>query len=111
MRDPRVGTLSLTTRDDPRIGQADYSLRFCTHYACRSRYSGEKPAKRQSHDARFPRRHLVMPGGPPMLLMAIGTVPRRGFALILHDSTQPPTTRVTDWKPAGLCGPTRAQGT
>ncbi|WP_448101553.1 hypothetical protein [Luteibacter jiangsuensis] len=52
-----------------------------------------------------------MPGGPPMLLMAIGTVPRRGFALILHDSTQPPTTRVTDWKPAGLCGPTRAQGT
>lgn len=63
------------------------------------------------HKATGPGNHLVMPGGPPMLLMATGTVPRRGFALILHDSTQPPTTRVTDWKPAGLCGSTSAQGT
>jgi hypothetical protein len=55
------------------------------------------------HTATGPGNHLVMPGGPPMLLMATGTVPRRAFALILHDSTLPPTTRVTDWKPSGLC--------
>ncbi len=45
----------------------------------------------------------VMPGGEPMLLMAIGKTPRRAFALILHDATQPATTRISDWQPAGRC--------
>jgi len=46
---------------------------------------------------------LVIRGGPPMLLMAIGNAPRRGFALILHDATMPPTTLIHDWQPKGLC--------
>ena len=56
-----------------------------------------------SHIGTGPGNHLVMPANDPMLLMAIGKVPRRAFALILHDATLPPTTRVTGWKPAGLC--------
>lgn len=53
--------------------------------------------------ARGPRNHLVIRGGPPMLLMAIGKVPRQGFALILHDASQQPTTLIHDWHPKGLC--------
>jgi hypothetical protein len=56
-----------------------------------------------AHTGIGPGNHLVVPGGDPMLLMAIGKVPRRAFALILHDSTLPPTTRVGDWQPDGLC--------
>lgn len=44
-----------------------------------------------------------MPEGQPMPLMAIGTSPRRPFALTLHDSKQPSTMRIADWKPAGIC--------
>lgn len=50
-----------------------------------------------------PGNRLIMPAGDPMLLMAVGTVPRRAFALILHDATLPATTRVNEWQPAGLC--------
>jgi len=46
---------------------------------------------------------LVVPGGPPMLLVAKGAVRRRGVVLILHDSSQPATTMVHDWIPQGLC--------
>jgi quercetin dioxygenase-like cupin family protein len=46
---------------------------------------------------------LIVRAGPPMLLMAIGDQTRHGFALILHDGTQPPTTLVHDWAPKGLC--------
>lgn len=46
---------------------------------------------------------LVIEAGPPMLLMAIGRVPRQGFALILHDVDMPPTTLTQAWHPAGLC--------
>lgn len=52
---------------------------------------------------RGPGNTLLIRGGPPMLLMAIGTQPRRGFALILHDATQPATTLIHDWHPQGLC--------
>lgn len=48
-------------------------------------------------------RVLIVPGGPPMLLTATGTVRRRGMVLILHDSSQPATTMVHDWTPKGLC--------
>ncbi len=46
---------------------------------------------------------MIVRGGPPMLLMAPGPEPRKGFALILHDPALPPTTLVHDWTPKGLC--------
>jgi len=52
---------------------------------------------------RGPGNTLVVRAGPPMLLVAPGPAPRKGFALILHDTTQPPTTLVQDWQPKGLC--------
>ncbi|MGV7207617.1 hypothetical protein ACLB1G_07165 [Oxalobacteraceae bacterium A2-2] len=52
---------------------------------------------------RGPGNSLVIRGGPPMLLMAPGPEPRKGFALILHDHAQPPTTLVQHWTPKGLC--------
>ena len=50
---------------------------------------------------------VVVRGGVPMSLMAIGTTERRGLTLILHDSSEPPTTMVHDgeWVPRGLCKP------
>ena len=47
--------------------------------------------------------HVIVPGGPPMHLTATGTETRRALVLILHDSTQPPTTPAPDWMPKGLC--------
>lgn len=52
---------------------------------------------------RGPGNSLVIRAGPPMLLMAIGTVPRKGFALVLHDASQPPTTLIDHWHPQGAC--------
>jgi len=46
---------------------------------------------------------VIVPGGPPMHLTATGSETRRALVLILHDSTQPPTTPEHDWKPLGLC--------
>ena len=53
--------------------------------------------------ARGPGNTLLVRGGPPMLLMALGKVPRRGFAAIVHDARRPPTTLIKDWEPRGLC--------
>ena len=47
--------------------------------------------------------HVIVPGGPPMHLTATGTEMRRALVLILHDSSQPPTTPAHDWTPKGLC--------
>lgn len=47
--------------------------------------------------------HVIVPGGPPMHLTATGTETRRALVLILHDSTQPPTTPEHAWVPKGLC--------
>jgi quercetin dioxygenase-like cupin family protein len=52
---------------------------------------------------RGPGNALVIKAGPPMLLMAIGKEPRRGFALILHDASRPPTTLTQQWSPGGFC--------
>jgi len=52
---------------------------------------------------RGPGNSLMVKAGRPMLLMAIGKVPRQGFALILHDASQPATTLSQAWKPQGLC--------
>ncbi len=46
---------------------------------------------------------LMVPRGPPMLLMAIGPDQRQGFALILHETIMPPTTLTSAWTPKGLC--------
>ena len=46
---------------------------------------------------------VIVPEGPPMHLTATGTETRRALVLILHDSTQPPTTPARDWTPKGLC--------
>jgi quercetin dioxygenase-like cupin family protein len=47
---------------------------------------------------------IIVPAGPPMLLTATGASRRRAVVLILHDSSQPATTMVSDWAPKGLCG-------
>jgi quercetin dioxygenase-like cupin family protein len=47
--------------------------------------------------------HVIVPGGPPMHLTATGTETRRALVLVLHDSTQPPTTPEREWVPKGLC--------
>jgi quercetin dioxygenase-like cupin family protein len=52
---------------------------------------------------RGPGNSLIIKAGVPMLLMAISKVPRQGFALILHDANQPPTTLTQAWHPQGLC--------
>ena len=52
---------------------------------------------------RGPGNSLVVRGGPPMLLTAPGPAPRKGFAMILHDSSLAPTTLVKHWVPRGLC--------
>jgi hypothetical protein len=46
---------------------------------------------------------MIIPGGPPMLLVTIGAEKREGLALILHDSSQPATTMIHDCVPKGLC--------
>jgi quercetin dioxygenase-like cupin family protein len=46
---------------------------------------------------------LLVRGGPPMLLTSPGPEPRKGFAMILHDSSLAATTLVKTWAPKGLC--------
>jgi len=46
---------------------------------------------------------IIVPMGLSMHLTAIGTERRRSIVLILHQSSQPPTTMVHDWAPKGLC--------
>ena len=47
--------------------------------------------------------HVIVPGGPPMHLTATGTETRRALVLILHDSSQAPSTPAPEWMPKGLC--------
>lgn len=46
---------------------------------------------------------VIVRAGLPMRLTATGRTLRRSLVLILHDSTQPPTTMDTTWVPRGLC--------
>lgn len=46
---------------------------------------------------------VIVPGGVPMELTATGSTLRTSLVLILHDSSRPPTTMETGWKPRGLC--------
>jgi hypothetical protein len=46
---------------------------------------------------------VVVPMGLSMHLTAIGSERRRSIVIILHQSSQIPTTVVHDWTPKGLC--------
>ena len=46
---------------------------------------------------------VIVPEGEPMELMATGSQTRRGLVLVLHSSSKPHTTVVTDWHATGLC--------
>ncbi len=47
--------------------------------------------------------HVVVPGGTPIELTAIGTDVLRAAVLILRDTSPPPTSQPPEWKPKGLC--------
>ncbi len=46
---------------------------------------------------------IIIPEGQPMELVATGTENRRGLVLVLHSSSKPATTVVSDWHSKGLC--------
>ncbi len=46
---------------------------------------------------------VIVPMGLSMHLTAIGTERRRSIVIILHQSSQPPTTMTHNWIPKGLC--------
>ncbi len=46
---------------------------------------------------------VIVAAGIPMQLTAIGKDKRQGFALVLHDSTQPGGHPVHNWTPKDLC--------
>ena len=46
---------------------------------------------------------VIVPEGEPMELVATGSDSRRGLVLVLHSSSKPHTTLVTDWHSSGLC--------
>jgi hypothetical protein len=46
---------------------------------------------------------VIVPMGLSMHLTAIGSERRRSIVIILHQSSQPPTTMVHNWSPKGLC--------
>jgi hypothetical protein len=50
---------------------------------------------------------VIVPMGLSMYLTAVGTERRRSIVIILHQSSQPPTTMVHDWTPKGLCNGTK----
>jgi len=41
--------------------------------------------------------------GPSMNIQGVGTETRRSVLLVLHDSSRPWVTKISDWKPTGLC--------
>lgn len=55
-----------------------------------------KQVSRLGHD-------VIVPEGEPMELVATGMEDRRGLVLVLHSSSKPHTTLVTDWHSTGLC--------
>lgn len=48
---------------------------------------------------------IVVPEGVPMELVATGPETRRGIILVLHSSSRPATTLITDWTSKSLCLP------
>ena len=60
----------------------------------------ETPAGKQVSQ---PGHDVIVPQGEPMELVATGSEDRRGLVLVLHSSSKPHTTSVTDWHSTGLC--------
>ena len=50
-----------------------------------------------------PGHDVIIPEGAAMELTATGSDTRRGLVLVLHSSSKPHTTLVTDWHATGLC--------
>lgn len=50
-----------------------------------------------------PHHDVIVPEGEPMELVATGVEDRRGLVLVLHSSSKPHTTVVTDWHSTGQC--------
>ena len=50
-----------------------------------------------------PGHDVIVPEGAAMELTATGSDTRRGLVLVLHSSSKPHTTLVTDWHASGLC--------
>ena len=48
---------------------------------------------------------VIIPAGVPMELTATGTEVRTSLVLILHASSEKPTTPERSWRPKGLCKP------
>ena len=46
---------------------------------------------------------IIVPGGTPMRLTAVGTQPRLGFAAVLQDASKSFSSPAFDWRPRGLC--------
>lgn len=46
---------------------------------------------------------VVIPGGMPMRLTAIGSQQRFGFAAVIQDASKPFSSPAYDWHPRGLC--------
>lgn len=46
---------------------------------------------------------LVIPTGVTMQLVATGSIPRRSFAVVVYDASQPPTTRMENGPPLVPC--------
>jgi quercetin dioxygenase-like cupin family protein len=46
---------------------------------------------------------VIVPEGEPMELIATGPDNRRGLVLVLHSSSKPHTTLITNWHSSGLC--------
>jgi len=46
---------------------------------------------------------VIVPGDLPMHLTATGSEKRRAMVLILHESSKPAGSPVSDWTPKGLC--------
>ncbi len=55
-----------------------------------------KQVSRPGHD-------VIVPEGEAMELTATGNEDRRGLVLVLHSTSKPHTTLVTDWHAKGLC--------
>jgi quercetin dioxygenase-like cupin family protein len=116
---PGDGELRLVIGPLPVASAADYSAQFMesvftpgmtsaahvhsgpeAFYTLEGETCLETPAGMQLSQSGGPA--VIIPDGP-MHLTATGTALRRGFALILHRTGQPATTRIHDWTPKQLC--------
>ena len=89
----------LATGGEP---DAEYRESGVLRIACRV-----LPMSKEYHGARIMVKvagdSAVIPEGPPMSLVSVGTELRRALVLVLHESAQPWMTPASDWAPSGRC--------